>query len=114
MKLKELLTKVKLIHLGTDKFNKELLGELSKNTKKMISCTMGSAGSKLFTPDKIYESQASKVDRVVDTIGAGDSYLARFVFGLTQGESVESLLQESNNYAARTITYHGATEGSLI
>jgi len=109
-----LLNKVNMIHLGTSKFSLKSLEKISKQSNKMISQTRGNEGSVLITPEGVFEAEAAHVPEVVDTTGAGDSYLARFIYGLRQGESVKTLLENSNLFAAQTLRHFGGTPDSEI
>jgi fructoselysine 6-kinase len=45
---------------------------------------------------------------VVDTLGAGDTFIARVLIGLVTGEDVESLMKDAARRAAETCERHGA------
>ncbi|WP_353646892.1 PfkB family carbohydrate kinase [Mesorhizobium sp. WSM2239] len=44
----------------------------------------------------------------MDTLGAGDTFIARVLVGLLEGEAPQSLLQAAADAAAHTCTYLGA------
>lgn len=46
--------------------------------------------------------------RVVDTLGAGDTFIARTLIGLLRGEELDQLMAEASISAAFTCTEHGA------
>lgn len=52
---------------------------------KMAAVTMSEHGSIILAAGKRYVVEAFKVDKVVDTTGAGDLYAAGFLFGYTNG-----------------------------
>jgi fructoselysine 6-kinase len=45
---------------------------------------------------------------VLDTLGAGDTFIARVLVGLVRGESVERLMADADRRAAETCQRHGA------
>ena len=45
---------------------------------------------------------------VVDTMGAGDSYIAGFLCAVANGLPLQQAMQQGTECAARTIGYHGA------
>jgi len=44
----------------------------------------------------------------VDTMGAGDSYIAGFLFGLVEGLSIEEAMHKGAANATETLKYFGA------
>lgn len=50
---------------------------------------------------------AGRQVEVVDTVGAGDSFLGAFGFFLTQGLSIETSLQRANYVASISVTRFG-------
>ncbi len=50
---------------------------------------------------------AERVDRVLDTTGAGDLYAAGFLFGLTTGESLDDCARLGSIAAAEVISHVG-------
>jgi fructoselysine 6-kinase len=110
----DLLSRVKILHLGDCSFEDAELEDLVKQRGKMISRTLGSKGSVLYTAEGCYRSESIESREIVDTIGAGDAYLARFIYGLTNGEPIQTLLDCCNEFAASTLLYHGATRGAQL
>ena len=46
--------------------------------------------------------------RVVDTLGAGDAFIARLIVGIVSGEEPSLALREAARSAAATCSYYGA------
>jgi len=74
---------------------------------KLIALTMGSKGSWLFTENEASFQLVPKV-KVLDTIGAGDSFTAAMVMGLLHKKPLTELHREASEYAAKVCTYSGA------
>jgi fructoselysine 6-kinase len=69
--------------------------------------TRGSKGAILGNGTDVFDVPAAKAE-LVDTLGAGDTFIARTLFGLVQGEAPQSLLQAAAAEAAHTCSYYGA------
>jgi len=91
---------------GTDKEKCHTLME--KFGLKLIALTMGSQGSWLYSENEASFHPVPKV-KVVDTIGAGDSFTAAMVMGLLQQKPLTELHSQASQYAAKVCTYSGAT-----
>lgn len=78
----------------------EIIRKVKENYEcKTIVMTIGEEGSMILDKGEIFRSEPIVVD-VVDTTGAGDTYLAAFVANLVWGKN----LQEASDWA----TYHSA------
>ena len=92
---------------------------LFKGNVKLVLFTKGKDGAEAYTKDKIVKIPGSVVD-VVDTTGAGDSFIGSFLFKLLQDDinmeqldriSDEKLNEDllfSNCYASNSTTKKGA------
>jgi adenosine kinase len=67
----------------------------------MVVITLGRKGSRIATPDRIWEIPAASPSVEADPTGAGDAYRAGLVSGLLRGLSIE----ESGRIAALAATY---------
>jgi fructoselysine 6-kinase len=72
-----------------------------------VLATRGGDGAMLSDGEAVFSVAATPVE-IVDTLGAGDTFIARVLVGLLRGERPQSLLQAAANAAARTCTYFGA------
>ncbi len=84
------------------------LGEMYKNIK-IILYTMGAEGSKIYNTEskEIIEIPAESVNKVVSTVGAGDSYAAAFVCYYTEGYSLKECGEKAALVSGEVITKHG-------
>lgn len=98
---------------------------LSSGNCKMLILTKGGSGSCVYTRGAAAFVPATPLERVVDTTGAGDSFIGSFLFQLVQKEidadTLEQLTWEelrdfltfSGRYAARTIGKKGAVMATM-
>jgi sugar/nucleoside kinase (ribokinase family) len=70
--------------------------------------TRSEKGSVVVSGDATYEVKAERVDRVVDTTGAGDLYAAGFLYGLTNGYDLPRAGKVGAIAAAEIISHVGA------
>ena len=71
-----------------------------------VSVTLGAAGAILLA-DRLYHSPAGD-GPVVDTLGAGDAFIARLLFGLARGEPAQAVLSAATTYASAACASYGA------
>ena len=83
-----------VIALGVEKesLEEEVRAVASITHTETLCVTLGSDGAMLLHKDKIY-TQIGFPTKVVDTVGAGDSFLAALVFGLLSGETPDDTLE---------------------
>lgn len=74
---------------------------------KLVLVTQGSAGARALVDDTIYHVGVVETD-VIDTLGAGDSFIARFLVETLSGAATQDALQRAAQSAAETCTYNGA------
>jgi len=74
----------------------------------IAALTRSSQGSVVIASDEVHVLDAEKIDHVVDTTGAGDSYAAGFLYGLTQGKDLASCGRMGGILAAEIISHYGA------
>jgi fructoselysine 6-kinase len=84
--------------------------ELKERTPGMVAMTLGEYGSLVYDGEKMYRGKAVPVE-VVDTLGAGDSWIAAFLCGRLKGESIEQSMKEGHRAAAETCSRLGAWGG---
>ena len=76
--------------------------------------TLSDKGSVVLAGNDTFAVQAAKVDKVVDTTGAGDLYAAGFLYGYTQGRPPAECGRLGAICAAEVISHFGARpEASL-
>lgn len=74
---------------------------------EMTLITLGVEGSMAFDGEKIYEQGIVETE-VVDTLGAGDAFAARFMTEYLSGAPVQEAMQKGAESAAETCSYYGA------
>ena len=74
---------------------------------KRVLATMGQRGALMLDDNGIVETPAQLVE-AVDTLGAGDTFIARSLVGLLRGEAPEAALAAATEAAAQTCLYLGA------
>jgi sugar/nucleoside kinase (ribokinase family) len=74
---------------------------------KIAAVTRSEQGCVVVAGDQIHTIEAVPVEKVMDTTGAGDQYAAGFLFGLTQGRSLEHCARLGSLAAAEVIAHYG-------
>ena len=97
-----------LVEKGVDPEAK--VRELKERTPGLVAMTLGEYGSLVYDGEKMYKGKAHPVE-VVDTLGAGDSWIAAFLCGRLKGESIEQSTKEGHRAAAETCRRLGAWGG---
>lgn len=74
---------------------------------ELVVATLGEQGS-LAYDGKTFAAHGITSCPVVDTMGAGDSYIAGFLFGIVEGLSIEEAMHKGAANATETLKYFGA------
>lgn len=90
-----------------DEWIKDYMRDIHQRGTKVVIVTRGSNGSMAYDGEQFYH-QGIVSCPVVDTIGAGDSYIAGFLYGIGTGKSVPEAMAMGANNSAITIQYDGA------
>ena len=90
----------------TSRFEEGL--EYAKSLNITAAITKGSSGSIIVTNDAVTKIDAQKVDKVIDTTGAGDQFAAGFLFGYSRNKSMEECGNYASIAAAEIISHYGA------
>ncbi|TFF40834.1 carbohydrate kinase family protein [Mucilaginibacter psychrotolerans] len=96
-----------LIHGSSGDLKQKIEEFQSKFHTKIICVTRGEHGAIIWNDYQYYEHPGCKVC-VVDTVGAGDSFLATFITGLLNGTPMQALLEKSCAVGAYVTTQRGA------
>jgi len=74
---------------------------------KTITCTWGELGAWAYFPSQLIHQAAPQVSRVVETIGAGDTFNAGFISSLINGQSVNDSLEFATKLATKKCQQSG-------
>ncbi len=74
------------------------LKEYKAKTPGLVVMTLGEHGSLAYDGKTVYKGEAEPVD-VVDTLGAGDSYIAAFLCARLKGASIEAAIKGGHRAA---------------
>jgi len=75
---------------------------------ELSAITLGDKGSIIISGDQTINVEPVKVDKLVDTTGAGDLYAAGFLHGYTQGRDLAECGKRGSLAAAEIISHLGA------
>lgn len=78
-----------------------------KGHVEISALTRGSQGSVILSEGQQIEIAAAPVEKVIDTTGAGDQYAAGFLYGFTEGKSLEKCGQLASIAAGEVISHIG-------
>jgi sugar/nucleoside kinase (ribokinase family) len=86
----------------------EAVTHVQRHKNKIMVVTRSEKGSVVCHNGNIHAVPAEKVERVVDTTGAGDLYAAGFLYGLSQQMSLQDCARVGGIAAAEIISHFGA------
>ena len=77
-----------------------------------VLVTLGAAGCRLWRRGvPAYELAGWRMHKLVDTIGAGDTFTGALAAALARGETIEQAMRCANAAAALSVTGRGAIDG---
>jgi len=82
---------------------------------RTLLVTCGAAGSMAFGTDgtRLAQAPARQAERLVDTVGAGDSFSAVVLAGLLRGWDIGETLERANEFAGHVCEVRGAVPSDL-
>ena len=92
---------------------KEFMKAMQQKGPKVIIATLGKNGSIGYDGNSWYRFGIIEC-KVVDTMGAGDSFIAGFLYGILNGLNVQDSMEAGAQNSAVTIGYQGAWERENI
>lgn len=102
-------------HDREDAFVRDFLTDKTERGMKVAVATFGEQGSLAYDGERFFSCPAVPAPRVVNTVGAGDSYIAGFLAGVLRGLPVEACMKQGAEVAARVVQifepWDGAAEG---
>ena len=90
-----------------DEYIREYIINAQKMGPEVVVATLGENGSIAWDGDT-FTSHGIVSVKVVDTMGAGDSYIAGFIRGILMNKAIEECMDLGAENASRTIQYRGA------
>ncbi len=97
-----------LIEKGKDP--EPVLRELKENTPGIVVMTLGEHGSMAYDGMKLFKGEAIPV-KVVDTLGAGDAYIAGFLCSRLKGKTIPESMEAGHRAATEICKRLGAWGG---
>ncbi|MCQ2507417.1 MAG: fructoselysine 6-kinase [Dorea sp.] len=82
--------------------------EIHGKGPKLVICMMGGDGSMCYDGDEFHKFGIIPCENLVDSMGAGDSYISGFLFGIVEGLSIEEAMKKGAANATETLGYFGA------
>ncbi len=80
----------------------------ARRDTKLAVLTRSAKGSVILADDQTISIPADRIEKVIDTTGAGDLYAAGFLYGFTHGHSLETSGKLASLAAAEVISHIGA------
>ncbi|MDN7242520.1 fructoselysine 6-kinase [Planococcus sp. N028] len=90
-----------------DDYIRQFLKGVVNHGSKIAVATLGENGSLAYDGEQFYQKGTVETE-VVDTMGAGDSFIAGFLYGILKGLSIDDCMELGSETAAKTIGYFGA------
>lgn len=96
--------------LGIKGSETNVLSELTKRYElSLIALTKGPEGSRLYTGSRDSECEAAPIDKIADTVGAGDAFSAAIAIGWLQGDDLDRINAKASRIASFVCSQSGAT-----
>lgn len=101
---------------GTEEEAKEHLRKIVSYGPKLATASRGAEGCILYDGEKFYMQPAEPIEKVVDTMGAGDSLITSFMVGyidrlkkdVEEETAIKESLKEAAKFAANICSIEGA------
>ena len=94
--------------LGDTPEVREKMTTIYKQGPKLVIAMLGEEGSLCFDGVNFYKCGIKECDHLVDSMGAGDSYIAGFLKGITEGKTIKESMAQGAATATDTLKYFGA------
>lgn len=101
---------------GNDEETKEHLMKVAGLGPELVCASRGAKGCMIYAGGKIYVQEAAPLDKVVDTMGAGDSLITTFMVGYLdemkkgtdQDAAIRKSIANASEFAAKVCQMEGA------
>ncbi|SDL82432.1 sugar kinase [Sediminibacillus halophilus] len=90
---------------------KKIAEELLENGSDVVVVKLGSSGAYYATRREADYVEGYKVERIIDTVGAGDGFAAGFLSGQLRGWTLAESVKLGNRIGAYALTVSGDVEG---
>ena len=90
-----------------EEWMRNFMEEMQEKGAKTVIVTRGTKGSIAYDGTSYTEFVIIPCD-VVDTMGAGDSFIAGFLYGILQGKSLQESMEQGAKNSSVTLGYSGA------
>ena len=87
---------------------RELMKLVHSMGPKLVIAMLGEEGSLCFDGKDFHKCGIVPCENLVDTLGAGDSFISGFLFGICEGLSIEEAMYKGAANATETLKYFGA------
>jgi fructoselysine 6-kinase len=88
--------------------NEDLINYASSIGSAKLLITNGKEGAVFFDGSSLFRQKIIRITGVVDTLGAGDAFAARFMVDYLKSASAPDALENAAHVAAQACTYFGA------
>jgi len=92
-------------NLGDKELN--LMKELCVAGSKQVILLLGQKGSAVYDGCRLYEKSSMLQEDIIDSLGAGDAYIAGYMEKILNGYNVEEAMEQGNLWAAKSCSYRG-------
>ena len=82
---------------------KELMKKYQSLGPTLVVATFGEDGSLVWDGKEFYSAGITPAEKVVNTVGAGDSFLAGFMHGIMTGKSIPECQKEGADLSAKIV-----------
>lgn len=84
-----------------------MMKEYQSRGPKLVVAMLGEQGSLCYDGRTYHKFGIVPCDHLVDSMGAGDSYIAGFLFGIVEGLPIEKAMEKGAANATETLKYFG-------
>ncbi len=105
-KCEEIFPNVDYVFFSADGLKKDLkewMKEIKAYGPTLVTATMGEEGSICYDGERFYEYGIETPEKVVNTVGAGDSYIAGFTSGILEECDIPECMRRGAALAAKVI-----------
>ena len=92
-------------NLGNEEYN--LAKELYLAGSKQVIFLLGENGSAVYDGYKLYKEDSILREPIIDSLGAGDAYIAGYIEKILNGYSIEAAMKQGNLLAEKVCSYKG-------